>query len=139
MSITEHEQQRIIFEWAEWQKGKYPELEMLIAVPNGGKRDIVTAVKLKQTGTKAGFPDMFLFCRRGAYAGLAIELKVKSNKPTERQKWWIKKLREQDYCAVVCYGADEAISVIQDYLRGKKWNPQELLDWVSSRHATKTE
>ena len=137
MSITEHEQQRILFEWAEWQKNKYPELEMLIAVPNGGKRDIVTAVRLKQTGTKAGFPDIFLFCPRGAYSGLAIELKVKPNKPTEKQKWWLENLRKQNYAAHVCYGADEAINVIETYLSGKRWNQRDLLDWLAWKQ-TKT-
>lgn len=41
-------------------------IPMLIwfAVPNGGKRDIRTAVKLKATGTKAGIPDLVFICPR---------------------------------------------------------------------------
>jgi hypothetical protein len=34
------------------------------AIPNGGKRDIRTAVKMKATGTKAGVLDLQLICPR---------------------------------------------------------------------------
>lgn len=38
MCPTEDVEQVQLFRWAEWQACKYPVLEMLYHVPNGGKR-----------------------------------------------------------------------------------------------------
>ena len=119
----ESEEQQTVFAWAETMKYKYPELELLHHCPNGGFRNITEAVRFKKEGVKSGIPDIQLPVARGAYHSLAIELKRKNGgivSPT--QKWWLEKLREQGWQAGVCYGAAEAIEVIQDYLRGKKWD-----------------
>ena len=57
---SEHEEQVALFEWAEWNKRQYPELELMFAIPNGGQRHVVVAKKLKDEGVKAGVPDIFL-------------------------------------------------------------------------------
>jgi hypothetical protein len=50
-------------------------------VPNGGKRHIGTAVKMKKAGVKAGMPDILIFdappAVRWAFKGAVIELKKK--------------------------------------------------------------
>jgi len=57
-----------------------PECEWLHAIPNGGKRNIVTAVKLKKEGVKPGIADLFLpipMEHKGKiYHGLYVEVKV---------------------------------------------------------------
>ena len=127
----ESEEQSTLFEWAGYMSatGKYPELKWLFHVPNGGKRDKVTAAKSKfseaefmAAGVKPGAPDIFLDCPRGAYHGLRIELKIKGGRLSENQAEWIRYYQEQCYAAVVCYGADEAIAVIEKYLRGTNWD-----------------
>lgn len=52
------------------------------------------------------------------YVGLAIELKRSdhSNKPTAQQNEWLSWLDSQQWRCVVCYGANEAIDVIREYL-----------------------
>ena len=40
--------QKIIFEWAEWQKAKYPELDMLMHTVNEGKRSPRVGAELKK-------------------------------------------------------------------------------------------
>ena len=52
--------QKIIFEWAEWQKSKYPELDMLMHTVNEGKRSPRVGAELKKMGMKKGFPDISL-------------------------------------------------------------------------------
>ena len=52
------------------------------------------------------------------FHGLAIELKVGYNKPTEHQWYWIEMLRQKDYIAEVCYDLDTAIDVIETYMGG---------------------
>jgi len=74
-------------------------------------------IKAKQTGYKKGFPDLFIYEPRGSYYGLAIELKVGYNKPTAEQLTWLKKLTEKGYLATTCKGIDEAIGIINTYLK----------------------
>lgn len=58
---------------------------------------------------------------RGGHFGLYLELKSdKTCKLSERQKEWIMDLREQGYSAGVCYGAEEAIRVLEKYLSQPK-------------------
>ncbi len=113
----EDAEQRIIFQWAAMETAACPELGLLYAIPNGGKRAIKTAVALKKQGVKRGVPDMCLPVARGGYHGLYIELKrQKGGVVSETQKSWITALAGQGYKAVVCRGADEAIGTIKEYL-----------------------
>jgi len=116
----EHQEQVMIFDWAKIMVHKYPQLDMLYAVPNGGVRGWQTAVKLKAEGTKSGVPDMCLPVVIGGFHGLYIELKYGKNILSDSQRWWLKKLQEQGYCVDVCYGANEAIKLIESYLNGEE-------------------
>ena len=73
-------------------------------------------VKMKATGYKSGFPDIFLYEPKGVYSGLAIELKVKGNYASPNQKIVLQKLRDKGYQAFVCTGLDETIQTINTYL-----------------------
>lgn len=114
---SEHDEQVALFQWARMNEGRWPELRWMFAVPNGGQRAMLTAIKLKAEGVKAGVPDIFLPCPVGGYAGLWIEMKAGSNKPTAEQRQWLDALREMGYCTAVCWGADEAIRTVESYLR----------------------
>jgi len=114
--MSEYHEQVAIFEWAELQQGKWPELALLNGSLNGVKLTIGQAVKAKKAGMKRGYPDMFLPVARREWHGLFIELKVGKNKASPEQKTWIEALQGQGYCAVICYGANEAIEVIRSYL-----------------------
>lgn len=114
---TEAEEQMIIFRWAAYMKQQKPELALLYHVPNGGKRDIGTAKKLKYEGVKAGVPDIVLPVSRGGYHGLYIELKVGKNKPTKEQKEWLEALKQEGYYTTWCIGSNQAIKIIEEYLQ----------------------
>jgi len=117
---TEEQDQIRLFEWAHLQKGKCPELGLLNSSANGVRLPIGLAVKTVRLGLRKGYPDIFLPVARKGYHGLYIELKrVKGGKVSPEQEWWLEKLTEQGYYAVVCKGADEAIKTIIDYLEGK--------------------
>ena len=108
--------QETLFQWAEYQASKYPELKLLYHIPNGGKRDKVTAINLKRQGVKAGVPDICLPVAGGGYFGLYIELKVGSNKPTKLQNEWLCNLNKQGYLATACYGWQQAAEILVAYL-----------------------
>jgi len=116
--ISESAQQISLFRWAELQSAKYPELNLMFHIPNGGKRNITTAKRLKAEGVKAGVPDICLPVPKGIYHGLYIELKVNGNKATDNQNRWLAALTAQGYYCTVCYGWEEASEVILNYIKG---------------------
>lgn len=116
---TEDEEQAMLFRWAEMAKSTIPELGLLYAIPNGGKRPLSVAVRMKKTGTKAGVPDMFLPVPRDGCHGLYIELKrQKGGRVSPEQTQWMDKLRQQGYRCAVCCGWGQAKNEILDYLGG---------------------
>lgn len=95
---------------------KYPDFSLIHATPNGGKRHISVAVKLKREGVKAGFPDVSIPVPRGIYHGAYIEMKKeKGGRVSPEQKWWIEKLQEQGYAVAVCNGFNQAQDFILQY------------------------
>ena len=134
----ESEEQQTLFAWARVMERKYPELALLVHIPNGGLRNMPEAVRFKAEGVRKGFPDVILPVARGAFHSLAIELKRrKGGTVSPEQRAWLAALKEQGWCAAVCRGAAEAITVIEEYLRGKQWNQQDLLEYISQKYTTK--
>lgn len=116
--MTEHEEQVALMRLVEMHKGRWPELGMLYAIPNGGDRNMLVAKKLKAEGVKKGVPDLCLPIARGGYHGLYVELKrQKGGQVSAEQKAWISALRGQCYRAEVCKGATEAWDVIMEYVQ----------------------
>lgn len=117
MNSSEAVHQKMIIEWCEYQKNKYPELDMIFHITNEGKRSKRTGAELKRMGLKRGIPDICLPVPNDEYNGLWIELKAdKTKRLTKEQKEWLEKLNRYGYKALRCNGADEAIDTIKDYL-----------------------
>lgn len=81
---------------------------------------------MKTQGLSKGVPDLFFPYAKNMkdehantytfYSGLFIELKKdKKSRPTVEQIETINNLNERGYKAVVCYGYDEAIKMINEY------------------------
>lgn len=117
MNHIEDAEQAKLFDWA-CRSGIKP-LRWLFAIPNGGKRNIREAARLKRQGVKAGVSDVYLPVAMPPYHGLFIEMKrpIGSIKITEKQKEFIAAMETQGYRAVICRGADEAILAIKYYLK----------------------
>lgn len=114
---SEENEQTCLFRWAEFAEVQYEELKLMYHVPNEGKRSRIAGARLKAQGLKSGVPDVCLPTAHGGYIGLYIEMKVKPNKPTENQKQWLKKLREQGHLTAVCYSWEEAKQLIEQYIK----------------------
>ena len=115
---TPHEgnEQEALFQWAAFIRGRFPEIDLLYHIPNGGSRNRIEAANLKRQGVKAGVPDLCLPVARSGFHGLFIEMKAGKNTTTEKQEEWISALRKQGYAAEVCYGWERAAEVITKYL-----------------------
>lgn len=121
MKELEHLEQVALFRWAKYQERAIPELEMLIAMPNGGKRHIRVAQKLKAEGAKSGYPDILFDVSRGGYLTLRIEMKKRDGGTvSENQEKWGKRLTKHGHLWRVCNGWDEARELILSYLSGKE-------------------
>ncbi len=123
-------------------KDKLPEV-IALHVPNEGERSSFQKYRLSLMGILKGFPD-FIFLHpkyesnnstKLIYLGLAIELKAQDHrrvvmkgrnagkvvnakgKLSDEQNELLKKMNDMGYKAVCCFGADEAIKVIDEYFK----------------------
>jgi hypothetical protein len=116
--MSEEQEQIALFKWAKLQENVYPALRFLHHIPNGGKRDKITAARLKAAGVKAGVPDICLPVPAGEYNGLYIEMKYGNNKPSPEQIQWLIDLAAMRHKTAVCYSMEEAKEEILAYLHG---------------------
>lgn len=125
---SEYQEQKAIFDWRATAVKRWPELALLHSTQSGVRTSIGAAVKAKKAGMPRGLPDLMLPIARHVLGdkvvrckhGLWIELKRPSGGRTSKeQDWWMNELRIQGYVTRVCYGADEAIRTIMDYLEWK--------------------
>ncbi len=87
--------------------------------PNGGSRNAIEASKLKGMGVKAGIPDCLIMDQRKGYSGMAIELKVGYNKPSDQQLSIFDKLVAANWLVIVSWSLDEVITMIDYYYENK--------------------
>lgn len=113
---SEHQEQVALMQWATLSLGRWPELALLHAIPNGGWRHPAIGAALKAEGVKPGVPDLDLPVSRGGFHGLRIELKAKGGNLSTPQREWIAWLRAEGYRVDVCVGWEAARDVIVAYL-----------------------
>lgn len=95
---------------------------LMFAIPNGGQRGKATAARIVAMGARRGYPDVGLDVACGPWHGLRIELKRQALNGKRKgtvatdQTDWHKKLIEQGYCVIVCYGWKHAVTCINWYL-----------------------
>lgn len=117
-SPTEHAEQVAFIQWFDITYPHY----FLFAIPNGEKRAIHAAVRLKREGVRSGVPDLCLAYPAGGDAALFIEMKRKGGgskskgKISAIQSERHIQLENAGYKVVVCYGCDEAMQAVKEYL-----------------------
>jgi len=117
---TESQEQQALFQWVALAQARYPDLELLLHIPNEGERDEVAAAWYARMGLRPGVPDIHLPVPRGQYHGLWIELKRRTGgRLTPKQRAWLEALSAQGYACYVCRGAEDAIQTIERYLRAE--------------------
>ncbi len=120
MRRSEHDEQATVVAWCRMQGGEWA---LIFAIPNGmhlagnSRARAAKMNKLKAEGLAPGIPDLFLPVARGGWHGCFIEMKAGDNKPTDNQAGWLDKLTTQGYYATACWGADEAIEALTEYMR----------------------
>ena len=118
MKDEEHQHQVAVVEWwAYAHKGLgLPEFA-LFAVPNAGAgAQRGQAGKMKAEGARSGIPDLLLPVERHGRKGLAIEMKSETGRLSVSQIEVLEWFRTLGWQVEVCYSADAAIAVLQQYL-----------------------
>ena len=77
----EHKLQVAICKWLDWKHEFY-----YFAIPNGGARHRLVAIKLKMEGAKAGVADMFWMVFNKKWNGLFVEVKIDKGSQQPNQK-----------------------------------------------------
>ncbi len=97
---------------------KYPDV-LFTASTAGVKLPMRTAINLKRMGAIAGVPDLLIFRSNHGYHGMLLELKAEDGRldPKGAQKAFQEKANAEGYKCVVAYGAAEAITIVDEYLR----------------------
>jgi hypothetical protein len=125
---TEHAHQRAFFGWLAWMKqlAIYPRADRMFAIPNGGKRDPITAARLKAEGVKPGVPDTFFPVPNFEHAsyrtrhGLFLEFKKAKGKESGKQSEWIACAIADEYAAATVYSWKDAVAAFIDYVNGRE-------------------
>lgn len=114
---TEFQNQVAVMQWARLAMGRYPELDLLHHIPNGGSRHRIEAVNLKRAGVKSGIPDLCFPCARGGFHGAYWEMKAVGGKLSPAQIVCQARLRDEGYYVHTAWDAEDAIKTIENYLR----------------------
>lgn len=111
-----HNEENMQTACVQWFNLAHPkDRELLHHSPNGGRRDAREAARFKAMGTRAGFPDLFLFRAGGGYHGLAIELKTATGRQSENQRRMQVLLTRAGYRYEVVRSFDAFKALISEY------------------------
>lgn len=117
VEASEHEIQCAYFQWVAQRAYQDERFKNIFAIPNGGARHIVTAVKMKAEGVRPGVPDIFIAAPNQLGAnGAFIEVKKAGKKATATQLEWHDRLRKHGYVVVVLDSLDKLIRFTQNYM-----------------------
>ena len=112
ISPSEHSEQ---VGFINWFRAKYPDV-LIFAIPNGEKRAISVAKRLKAEGVVRGIPDLFV----PAWT-LWIEMKrVSGGRLSTEQRQMIKYLEGIGHTVIIGKGAGDASKQILDFFERKK-------------------
>ena len=106
-----HEEHYIQSTFVQWFRLNHKR-HIVYAVPNGDKRSMLTAVRLKKEGVLAGVPDLHILLDNGK--SFFLEIKTEKGKLNKNQKSTISEIEKRGYAVLVCYGIDDIIKQVND-------------------------
>jgi hypothetical protein len=128
----EHREQVALFAKIDGPDGAtFPELRQCYAIPNGGKRGMLTARKMKAEGVRAGELDINLDLARGGYFGLRLEMKAPGGALSVDQRTRIEQHHANGLAADVAYGCDDGWRILTRYIQ---LPPTQVMDTKRGRN-----
>ena len=112
-SLAEHAMQVAVVDWAQLQATSIRPLQLLYAIPNGGRRPPKVGREMKAEGARAGVPDLNLPVRARGFIGLWVEMKSKDGVLSGVQAWWRDHLLAAGHDWQLCRTIESAIAVLR--------------------------
>lgn len=101
----------------DWLRAQHPKIaEHTLHIGNERKATYYAGYIMKRMGVLKGASDLFMAWPNGGFHGLFIEVKSKIGKPSAEQKAFLQRMKEVGYKAEICYGAEEVINTMKEYL-----------------------
>jgi hypothetical protein len=85
------------------------------AIPNGGQRNLLVAVKLKMEGVKRGVADMFWMISNEKWNGIFVEVKTPKGIKSEYQREFEKQAIAHGYYYAVVRSVGDCITLLEKY------------------------
>ena len=105
----EKSEDRIQFEIVTWFKNNKID-GLIFAIPNGGSRNKIEAMKLKATGVLAGVSDLIILQPNGKIK--FVEVKIEKGRQSESQKDFQKKVNDLGFDYYIVRSLDDFIEII---------------------------
>lgn len=100
----------------------FPKLgKLLIAIPNGGKRDAREAARMKKQGVTPGASDILCLVPNGKYNVLCLETKTETGTQSAEQKEFQKQIEAAGGLYLIYRSAAEGIEILKEYLSTTKY------------------
>jgi len=115
-NLEESHIQQALIKWARYHRQKYPELNLLHAIPNGAHTTDKNRCRLISEGLLPGVLDLFLPLARHGYHGLYLETKTEKGKVSDEQRDFIINAFEQDFCCLVYHSWKQGVEYLLWYL-----------------------
>jgi hypothetical protein len=114
MKQEEHLLQVAICKWLDYTQD-FP----YFAIPNGGLRHKLVAIKLKREGAKSGVADMFWMVSNDNWKGLFVEVKIEQGKQSLSQKEFGAVVMKHGYYYAVVISIDDCINLIERFRKNE--------------------
>jgi VRR-NUC domain. len=114
IDISEHEHQKLFVNWIRLNYKQY----IIAAIPNGGKRNIFEAKKLKDEGVLGGMCDLMILMPNKEIVFLEMK-KSKGGVLSKNQKELIPKIEKLGFTVLIGYGFLDAKEKFENYLLQK--------------------
>lgn len=112
IDISEHEHQKLFVNWIRLNYKQY----VIAAIPNGGKRNIFEAKKLKDEGVLSGMCDLMILMPNKEIVFLEMK-KSKGGVLSKNQKELIPKIESLGFTVLIGYGFLDAKEKFENYLK----------------------
>lgn len=104
----------------DWLRSQHPKLALYtMHIGNERKASYYAGYIMKRMGVLKGASDIFMAWPNGIYHGLFIEVKSAIGKATPTQLAFIDRMNEVGYLAKLCYGAEQVINTMNEYINQK--------------------
>jgi hypothetical protein len=100
-----------------WLRMQHPGVLFTIAPVGAIRIPAHVGAAYKRMGYSRGTPDILIFEPSKEYHGLFVELKAPKGRLSPEQKEWLACLEDRGYQTAVCRSCEEAIIVIEKYLK----------------------